>query len=371
MNLFLEIITTGITNHQNQSVKNFGERPRLIQLAWLLFDQDKYLIDEKNYTIRPDGYSIPEEVSDYNGINQEVALATGNSLVRILKELNAIAQRIDRVVGFNLKAKGEILHAEFIGAEIEDQIFGKQQVDLMEETINFCAIMGEDGFKKPKFTELHSKLFGEPHVEKFLANENVKAIAKSYWELKRRKYFIEPDKVNNSVISNTESTDKERHIPYGQNHNKSSSAVIYINHDYAGFWLRFLAFLIDYVILFLIGSLFLMIINYPMPTDAEPSFFLFGQAFAIINNPFSLIIYWLYFALMENSSQQATIGKMIMGIKVTDFQGKRIGFGKATGRHFGKIISSVILGIGYLMAGFTQKKQALHDQLANCLVLLK
>ena len=78
---------------------------------------------------------------------------------------------------------------------------------------------------------------------------------------------------------------------------------------------------------------------------------------------------WLYFALMESSSKQATLGKMALGIRVTDVNGNRIGFGRATGRHFAKILSGLILGIGFLMAAFTEKKQALHDMIAGTLVV--
>ena len=77
---------------------------------------------------------------------------------------------------------------------------------------------------------------------------------------------------------------------------------------------------------------------------------------------------WLYEAFMESSSYQATLGKMIFGMKVTDLNGNRISFERATGRHFAKILSS-ILGIGYIMVGFTERKQGLHDLLAGTLVL--
>ncbi len=78
---------------------------------------------------------------------------------------------------------------------------------------------------------------------------------------------------------------------------------------------------------------------------------------------------WLYYAIMESSSKQATFGKLICGLKVTDLNGERISFMRATGRHFGKIISSMILLIGYLMVLFTERKQGLHDMMAGCLVL--
>jgi uncharacterized RDD family membrane protein YckC len=73
---------------------------------------------------------------------------------------------------------------------------------------------------------------------------------------------------------------------------------------------------------------------------------------------------------MESSRHQGTLGKMTLGLIVTDLQGRPIGFAVASGRYFAKIITGLIpLGIGYAMAGFTEKKQALHDMIASCLVL--
>ena len=77
---------------------------------------------------------------------------------------------------------------------------------------------------------------------------------------------------------------------------------------------------------------------------------------------------WLYWALLESSPWQATLGKKALGLLVTDLQGRRITFARASGRYFGKLLSTIVLGTGYLMAGFTEKKQALHDILAGCLV---
>ena len=81
------------------------------------------------------------------------------------------------------------------------------------------------------------------------------------------------------------------------------------------------------------------------------------------------LISWLYFAAFESSPWQATPGKKVLGLRVTDLEARRISFIRASGRYFGKIISSLLFGIGFLMAGFTEKKQALHDMLAGCLVL--
>ncbi|MCY4588497.1 MAG: RDD family protein [Bryobacterales bacterium] len=80
---------------------------------------------------------------------------------------------------------------------------------------------------------------------------------------------------------------------------------------------------------------------------------------------------WLYEALLVSSSHQATLGKMALGIVVTDMQGRRISFLRATGRHFGRLLSLMLLLIGYLIQPFTPKRQALHDIMAGCLVLRK
>jgi uncharacterized RDD family membrane protein YckC len=84
----------------------------------------------------------------------------------------------------------------------------------------------------------------------------------------------------------------------------------------------------------------------------------------------SLIVKWLYFAYLESGEKQATWGKQILGLYVTDLSGNPISFGRASGRFFAKIISGLIpFAIGYIMAGFTERRQALHDMIASCLVL--
>ena len=85
----------------------------------------------------------------------------------------------------------------------------------------------------------------------------------------------------------------------------------------------------------------------------------------------SIISNWLYFTLFESSSLQATPGKMALGIIVTDLSGNRISFARANGRYWGKTLTGLTLGIGWIMAGFTRKKQALHDILAGTLVVKK
>lgn len=153
---------------------------------------------------------------------------------------------------------------------------------------------------------------------------------------------------------------------------------------YAGFWWRFLAIIIDGLILGVVKWIVITPIlgaigfgAYKAATTGEINeaaavgmIGAFAGAMMMVWL-FTAIAGWLYFALMESSKFQGTIGKLALGIIVTDMEGNKISFGRATGRYFGKFVSAIILYIGFMMAGFTEKKQGLHDILASTLVWKK
>jgi len=132
---------------------------------------------------------------------------------------------------------------------------------------------------------------------------------------------------------------------------------------YAGFWKRAGAGFIDGFLTNFVSVVLLVILDevFRLSNDEE-SFTMFIL---------QILITWLYFANMESSSKQATFGKRALKIVVTDLNGNKLSFGQATKRHFSKIISGVILGVGFFMVGATEKKQALHDKMAGCLVIDK
>ncbi len=147
--------------------------------------------------------------------------------------------------------------------------------------------------------------------------------------------------------------------------------------EYAGFWLRFVAYIIDYFVLIIpsmiIGVIGGVIIGISAAAHASsPISDSTGSIIGIvIVYLIGFLMFWLYYALMESSPTQGTLGKMALGLKVTDLNGNRLSFARATGRTFAKIPSALIILIGYIMAGFTEKKQALHDIMASCLVVKK
>jgi uncharacterized RDD family membrane protein YckC len=148
---------------------------------------------------------------------------------------------------------------------------------------------------------------------------------------------------------------------------------------YAGFWKRFVAAIIDGILIgvvnmivsaiFIGGSAATLSRQANGQPDPAAAAAIFGGVMLLYF--ITLAFAWLYFAFMESSANQATLGKMALGLRVTDMNGNRISFGRATGRYFGRIVSSIILMIGYIMAAFTEKKQALHDMMAGTLVLGK
>ena len=156
---------------------------------------------------------------------------------------------------------------------------------------------------------------------------------------------------------------------------------------YAGFWLRFVAHILDGLIIGLPVVIVVMIIvlssgfgaffhnlpNPPNPPDTDEVFSALGPALFVGIGLIVLVAFlgsWLYYALFESSSWQATPGKKVLNIFVTDMNGAPVSFGRATGRYFSKFVTQLIpLGIGYMLAGLTERKQALHDMIASTLVL--
>jgi len=132
-----------------------------------------------------------------------------------------------------------------------------------------------------------------------------------------------------------------------------------------GFWARVVATLVDAIASFLIVlfvAVLAGVVIAALGTVDDARFY--GRWIGIVTE-------WLYAALMESSGVQATLGKLVIGAKVVDASGQRISFGRATGRHFAKYLSALVLGVGYVMVAFDKRKQGLHDMLAGTFVVAR
>lgn len=168
-------------------------------------------------------------------------------------------------------------------------------------------------------------------------------------------------------------------VPSGPGPFAPAAPVYYPGAQYAGFWLRFAAYLIDSLlatVAFVVLLIPILVFSGVMPAigrisrgeDPADVFALVSSIFVAI--ALSLAGIWLYYALLESSSWQGTVGKRALNLKVTDMSGNPVTFGRASGRFFARFITELIpLKIGYILAGFTEKKQAIHDMIASCLVL--
>ncbi len=142
-----------------------------------------------------------------------------------------------------------------------------------------------------------------------------------------------------------------------------------VAHAYAGFWLRWVASSIDLILSYSIGDVLGVVLGVVLGiVQLVFSDRTVGDVHAYLVGFF---VNWLYYALMESSRYQGTVGKLVLGLIVTDEQYRPISFWRATGRYFGMIVSTIILFIGYLMAAFTARKQCLHDKMAGTLVVKK
>jgi uncharacterized RDD family membrane protein YckC len=157
------------------------------------------------------------------------------------------------------------------------------------------------------------------------------------------------------------------------------------SNNYAGFWLRFVAYIIDAILIYAVQALIVLpvlgVLGFGFASNADSiqnmsqeeavgmiaTIMAAAGATALVFN----VLIIIYFAAMESSKYQATVGKIALGLKVTDSNGAKLDFVKALIRNVAKIISGMILCIGYIMAGFTEKKQALHDIIASTLVVKK
>lgn len=135
---------------------------------------------------------------------------------------------------------------------------------------------------------------------------------------------------------------------------------------HGGFWRRTSAYLIDTFLVGIVNFIVNLIVGFGAAATGSAEVALGANFLAMLVN---IGITWFYFAKFESGDDQATLGKRAMSLKVTDDFGNRISFGRATGRHFGKILSGLIMGVGFFMVGFTERKQGLHDMLANTFVV--
>ena len=185
MLLFFDTETTGLPRNWKAPVTDVNNWPRLVQLAFLLYDREGNRISEKCFIIKPDGYKIPADAVRIHGITTEKATCEGKELKSVLQEFSDVADRSNYLVAHNISFDEKIVGAELLRNRMADCILAKKKICTMQSTTNFCKIQGPYGYKWPSLQELHYKLFRETFIEAHDALIDINATARCFWELKR------------------------------------------------------------------------------------------------------------------------------------------------------------------------------------------
>jgi len=208
MILFFDTETTGLPINWNAPITDSSNWPRLVQLAWLEYDDNGKLLTTENHITKPIDFSIPLSASNLHGITEERANKVGKELAFVLGLFVQAVNRADCLVAHNLSFDEKIIGAELYRKGISNPILNKKRICTMESTTDFCSIPGNRGFKWPKLSELHFKLFGTSSKETHNALADIQITAKCYWELKRRGFYSQ-----NSTIKITESIYRPSSVP--------------------------------------------------------------------------------------------------------------------------------------------------------------
>ena len=185
MYLFFDTETTGLPRNWKASVTDLNNWPRLVQLAYLYYDGSGNKISGGDFIIKPEGFTIPLDASRIHGISTERAQREGQSISYVLSYFNSLVEQATYLIAHNMSFDEKIIGAEFLRNGMPNSIQSKSKICTMERTTNFCAINGPYGYKWPKLSELHYKLFGTNFDEAHNAAVDITATAKCFWELKR------------------------------------------------------------------------------------------------------------------------------------------------------------------------------------------
>jgi len=183
--LFFDTETTGLPKNYNLPPSCVDNWPRLVQLAWIINDENGEEILKKDYIIKPEGFSIPEEVSKIHKITTEKAMSEGEELKKVLKVFASHIVKCDLLVGHNILFDERIVESEMIRNKIPVSFNYANIFCTMKNTTEFCRIKGQYGYKWPNLQELHQNLFNYNFEDAHNAFSDVSATSKCFWELKK------------------------------------------------------------------------------------------------------------------------------------------------------------------------------------------
>lgn len=185
MYLFFDTETTGLPRNYKAPVTDLNNWPRMIQIAWILSDIDGSRIESDDFIIKPENFKIPNAASKVHGISTEKAINEGEDLEKTLIKFNDLVKKADFIVAHNISFDEKILGAELLRKKIRSDFGRKRKLCTMQASTNYCRLPGPYGYKWPKLSELHMKLFGKDFDEAHDASVDINATVKCFWKMKK------------------------------------------------------------------------------------------------------------------------------------------------------------------------------------------
>lgn len=183
--LFFDTETNGLPKNWKAPVTDLLNWPRLVQIAWILYDESGNELGRNDHIVKPQGFTIPKDASAIHGISTERAMSEGVDLMGVLEEFNSQVEGSRYLVAHNMSFDEMIVGAEFLRNKLANPIPSKSRICTMQRTTDFVAIPGTYGNKWPKLGELHQKLFGVDFEEAHNAAADINATARCFWEARR------------------------------------------------------------------------------------------------------------------------------------------------------------------------------------------
>ncbi len=187
MYLFFDTETTGLPRSWKAPVSDLQNWPRLVQIAWVLTDSKARELASAEYTIQPEGFTIPQDAVKVHGITTKKAMQEGVALKTVLKAIAGSLAETSILVAHNVDFDEKILGAEFLRSGFDNYVDMKKRTCTMKGATEYCQLPGPYGYKWPTLAELHQMLFNEQLNGAHRALIDVRACARCYFELKRLK----------------------------------------------------------------------------------------------------------------------------------------------------------------------------------------
>lgn len=187
MYLVFDTETTGLPKNYQAPLDDFLNWPRIVQIAWAIYDESGQLWESANYIIKPDGFVISDEVAKIHRITQALAVKNGVALEKALAHFLSDVKTAEHLVGHNINFDDKIVGAELARLKLDNPLLAADKLCTMRASANHCRISnGRGGYKWPNLTELYEYLFKTGLPDAHDALVDVKACADCFFELKRR-----------------------------------------------------------------------------------------------------------------------------------------------------------------------------------------